>query len=113
MVPSDQAEVFGSIAEIRTAVLDGNSYYFLRLEGMETFYAINAAENPLAVILNVGDEVTILYDTGAESSILTGTAVTRAGDAPVSFTPEEETETPSSETASQPVEEYATDTPAA
>ena len=113
VVPSDQAEVFGSIAEIRTAVLDGNSYYFLRLEGMETFYAINAAENPLAVILNVGDEVTILYDTGAESSILTGTAVTRAGDAPVSFTPEEETETPSSETASQPVEEYATDTPAA
>ena len=45
-VPSDQEEISGAIAEIRTAVLDGNSYYFLRLEGQDTFYAVNAAENP-------------------------------------------------------------------
>ena len=56
-VPSDQEEISGAIAEIRTAVLDGNSYYFLRLEGQDTFYAVNAAENPLAVILNAGDQV--------------------------------------------------------
>ncbi len=34
--PSDQEEASGVVAEIRTAVLDGNSYYFLRLEGQET-----------------------------------------------------------------------------
>ena len=87
--PSDQEEVRGTIAEIRTAVLDGNSYYFLRLEGQDTFYAVNAAENPLTVILNVGDQVTISYTAGEGGSILTGTSVTRDGEAPVTFVPEE------------------------
>ena len=93
-VPSDQEEASGAIAEIRTAVLDGNSYYFLRLEGEGTFYAVNAAENPLAVILNVGDQVTISYTSGEGGSILSGTAVTRAGESPVTFTPEEGTAAP-------------------
>ena len=93
-VPSDQEEASGAIAEIRTAVLEGNSYYFLRLEGEGTFYAVNAAENPLAVILNVGDQVTISYTSGEGGSILTGTAVTRAGESPVTFTPEEGTAAP-------------------
>ena len=35
VTPSDQEEVTGAIAEIRTAVMDGNSYYFFRLEGDE------------------------------------------------------------------------------
>ena len=88
-VPSDQEEISGAIAEIRTAVLDGNSYYFLRLEGQDTFYAVNAAENPLAVILNAGDQVTIAYTAGEGGGILSGTSVARAGDTPVTFTPEE------------------------
>ena len=92
--PSDQEEVSGAVAEIRTAVLDGNSYYFLRLEGEDVFYAVNAAENPLAVILNVGDQVTVSYTAGEGSSILTGTSVTRAGESPVTFTPEEGTAAP-------------------
>ena len=88
--PSDQEEASGIVAEIRTAVLDGNSYYFLRLEGQEVFYAVNAAENPLAVILNAGDQVTITYTAGESGSILTGTSVTRAGETDVSFTVSEE-----------------------
>ena len=88
-VPSDQEEISGAIAEIRTAVLDGNSYYFLRLEGQDTFYAVNAAENPLAVILNAGDQVTIAYTAGEGGGILSGTSVARAGETPVTFTPEE------------------------
>ena len=93
--PSDQEEVSGAVAEIRTAVLDGNSYYFLRLEGEDVFYAVNAAENPLAVILNVGDQVTVSYTAGEGSSILTGTSVTRSGEPDVSFdVPEPETGTP-------------------
>ena len=70
-------------------MLDGNSYYFLRLEGQDTFYAVNAAENPLAVILNAGDQVTIAYTAGEGGGILSGTSVARAGETPVTFTPEE------------------------
>ena len=104
--PSDQEEVSGAIAEIRTAVLDGNSYYFLRLEGQDTFYAVNAAENPLAVILNAGDQVTIVYTAGEGGGILSGTSVTRAGETPVTFTPEEAPADAPAETG-QPAEDAA------
>ena len=105
-VPSDQEEICGAIAEIRTAVLDGNSYYFLRLEGQDTFYAVNAAENPLAVILNAGDQVTIAYTAGEGGGILSGTSVARAGETPVTFTPEEAPADAPAETG-QPAEDAA------
>ena len=105
-VPSDQEEISGAIAEIRTAVLDGNSYYFLRLEGQDTFYAVNAAENPLAVILNSGDQVTIAYTAGEGGGILSGTSVARAGETPVTFTPEEAPADAPAETG-QPAEDAA------
>ena len=105
-VPSDQEEISGAIAEIRTAVLDGNSYYFLRLEGQDTFYAVNAAENPLAVILNAGDQVTIAYTAGEGGGILSGTSVARAGEPPVTFIPEEAPADAPAETG-QPAEDAA------
>ena len=105
-VPSDQEEISGAIAEIRTAVLDGNSYYFLRLEGQDTFYAVNAAEYPLAVILNAGDQVTIAYTAGEGGGILSGTSVARAGETPVTFTPEEAPADAPAETG-QPAEDAA------
>ena len=105
-VPSDQEEISGAIAEIRTAVLDGNSYYFLRLEGQDPFYAVNAAENPLAVILNAGDQVTIAYTAGEGGGILSGTSVARAGETPVTFTPEEAPADAPAETG-QPAEDAA------
>ena len=105
-VPSDQEEISGAIAEIRTAVLDGNSYYFLRLEGQDTFYAVNAAENPLAVILNAGDQVIIAYTAGEGGGILSGTSVARAGETPVTFTPEEAPADAPAETG-QPAEDAA------
>ncbi|MDE7055183.1 MAG: CvpA family protein [Oscillospiraceae bacterium] len=66
--------VEGAIAEIRSAVLDGNSYYFIKLIGDGYFYSVSAAEQPLAVILNAGDQVAITYrpDTG---SILEGVSL--------------------------------------
>ena len=112
--PSDQEEANGVVAEIRTAVLDGNSYYFLRLEGQEVFYAVNAAENPLAVILNAGDQVTVTYTAGESGSILTGTSVTRAGETDVSFTvPEEDAAAPDETADAAPAQPDAETAPAA
>lgn len=72
--------VSGTIAEIRTAVMDGNSYYFLRLNGSDLFYSISATDYPLVVILNTGDRVEITHQVvdGANSSeILDGYSITR------------------------------------
>ena len=74
---TEHAEATGVLAEIRTAVMEGNSYYFLRLEGQDVFYTVNAADSPIAVILNVGDEVSIAYTPGEEGSILSGVSVER------------------------------------
>ncbi len=74
-----QTTASGVIEELLSAVLDGNTYYFIRLEGEEIFYSISAAENNVAVILKVGDTVTIEHASSAEglaSPILTGYTIT-------------------------------------
>ena len=74
-----QTQTSGTVAEIRTAVLEGNTYYFLRLEGEEVFYSVSAAQNREVVTLNVGDQVTIDHAAAQEensSSILDGYTLT-------------------------------------
>ena len=82
-----QTQVSGQVAEIRSAVLDGNTYYYLRLEGEEIFYALSAKDNPIAVILNPGDQVTITHAPldGEAAEILSGYTLTldRRGQTPV------------------------------
>ncbi|WP_300980753.1 CvpA family protein [Flavonifractor sp. An306] len=74
-----QTEATGVIADIRSAVMSGNSYYFIRLEGENTYYSLSAAQNPIAVILNVGDRVTIQHTApveGEDNAILDSSSVT-------------------------------------
>ena len=74
-----QTQVTGTVAEIRTAVLEGNSYYFLRLEGADVFFSISAVQNREVVTVNVGDTVTIEHEMPAEDmtgSILDGYTLT-------------------------------------
>ena len=77
-----QTQVSGTVAEIRSSVLEGNTYYFIRLEGDDVFYSISAAQNREVVTLNVGDLVTIDHAVAAEgnqSSILDGYSLTIFG----------------------------------
>lgn len=77
-VPQTTAE--GTVAEIRSAVLEGNTYYFVRLDGEEVFYSLSAAKNELAVILNVSDKVTIEHaEAQDDGSILDGYSLTIDG----------------------------------
>ena len=101
-LPKTQAS--GKVAEIRTAVLDGNTYYFLRLENETVFYAVSAAQNREAVTLNVGDTVTIDHAVPAEgeaSSILDGYALT-VNARMIGFADGSTAELPSSDTAAIP-----------
>ena len=91
-----QTQVIGIVAEIRSAVLEGNTYYFVRLEGEDVFYSISAAQNREVVTLNVGDLVTIDHAVAAEgsqSSILDGYSlaildVIGEADSPTDTTPQ-------------------------
>ena len=85
-----QTEAEGEVAEIRTAVIEGNSYYFIRLEGKEVFYSISAAQNRDVVTLNENDTVSIQFAVppeGSESSILDGYSLTITRRAPIPYVP--------------------------
>lgn len=60
----ETAEVRGNVAEIRSSVMDGDTWYFIRLENQEVYYLINGREYPIATILNAGDRVVITYEKG-------------------------------------------------
>lgn len=77
ITPSGQSQVTGAIAEIRSAVVEGNTWYYLRLQDGSVYYAISAADDKNAVILSVGDQVTITFAEG-EEKILSAYTVTAA-----------------------------------
>ena len=62
--PSTSSEITGEIAEIRSAVIDGNTVYYIRLTGGDSYYMISASSSEIAPILNVGDEVAIMAGSG-------------------------------------------------
>ena len=64
--PDDPAKevltAIGNIADIRTAVINGDSYYYIRLDSGASYFSIAAADQESVVILNVGDSVTVTYE---------------------------------------------------
>ena len=58
--------VSGTIADIRTAVMGGESYYYIKLDSNAAYFSIAASKDETVVILNKGDSVTVSYeDEGA------------------------------------------------
>lgn len=52
-------DVTGKITEIRTAVINGNSVYYIKLDSSKSFYSVKAADFEKIVTYNVNDTVTI------------------------------------------------------
>ena len=63
----------GTIADIRTAVMGGESYYYIKLDSNEAYFAIAASKDEGVVILNRGDSVTITYS--GEGSIINADSI--------------------------------------
>ncbi len=47
----------GSVTDIRTAVINGNSYYYLAIDSADAYFSIKADDAQEVIILNVGDTV--------------------------------------------------------
>lgn len=91
----DQSAVSGTVAEIRTAVLDGNTWYYVRLEGADTFYALAAKADQNVILLNVGDSISIQTTVGEEESgnIINALSISDGSEAEPTPAPEEVPET--------------------
>lgn len=55
----------GTIAEIRSAVIDGNTHYYVRMEHSLGYLDFNTAEVPRAVLLDKGDQIWYTYTLDA------------------------------------------------
>lgn len=61
----EEKQITGKLERIVPVVVGGNSHYYVMLEGADVIYDISAVDNPKAIMLSVGDEVTLLYTEGA------------------------------------------------
>ncbi len=52
----------GVISDIRTAVMGGESYYYIKLDSNASYFSIAASKDETVVILNKGDAVTVSYE---------------------------------------------------
>lgn len=60
---SEKITAEGVITDIRSAVLDGNTFYYIKLDKYDAYFSISAAKSDLAVILNKGDTVKLTVTT--------------------------------------------------
>ena len=54
------------VEAVRSAVIDGNTLFYLSFEGEEGWYTISAADCPEAAVLSPGDRVTVTFTPGEE-----------------------------------------------
>lgn len=57
----ENTSIEGNIIDIRTAVIDGTSYYYLKLDSSSNYYVVSAKKYEPVVLLNIGDAVNIEY----------------------------------------------------
>ena len=64
---SEGSETLSARVEaVRSAVIDGNTLFYLSFEGEEGWYTISAADCPEAAVLSPGDRVTVTFTPGEE-----------------------------------------------
>lgn len=60
-------EKSGIITDIRSAVIDGNSWYYIQIDSEKIYYTISAAEYKNVVTLNTGDEISIIFESSDDN----------------------------------------------
>ncbi len=67
-------KVKGTVTDIRTAVMNGDSVYFIELDDSGIYYSIKASDSENVVIMNIGDKITVSYEK-AEGKIIAAEAI--------------------------------------
>ena len=73
-VEKTEIEVTGVITDIRTAVVNGNSVYYIKLDSSDSYYSVKASDAESIVIANKGDNVTFKIKTN-EGSIIPASVI--------------------------------------
>ena len=63
-------EVSGTVAEIRSVVTGGETYFYIRLQEADAFYKVSVANAEKVVLLNVGSAATFTVAADADGAII-------------------------------------------
>lgn len=76
--PAQTTQIDGTIEEIRSAVIEGTTYYYIKVDASESYFKLSAAENDELVIMKAGDKVSIKYaaDADLNAKIVAATVIT-------------------------------------
>ena len=55
-----QNEISGTVADVKTAVIDGNTHVYIKLAGRDFYYIISVSNAPTAALVEAGDKVKLL-----------------------------------------------------
>lgn len=58
-----ETTVSGNVTDIRTAVINGESVYYIKLDSSEKYYSVKAADFENIVLVNNGDEITLTVNS--------------------------------------------------
>ncbi len=74
VVPNNS--VTGAVIDIRTAVIEGNSYYFFKVDSSDKTFMISVADNTEIVTYNIGDSITISYNA-SDATVITASSISK------------------------------------
>ena len=66
----DVLTISGRITKIAQAVVEGNSHYYLMVEGSQEIFDVSVAEYLDIIRYEVGDEITMEYQTGGKANVV-------------------------------------------
>lgn len=75
---TNETAVTGKITDIRTAVIDGNTNVFIKLDNHSYYYVVSVADNELAAVLSIGDKVEVTPSASEDGELRGAYNVKRA-----------------------------------
>ncbi len=72
----EKVTIEGTVTDIRSAVLDGNTFYYIKLDTNEAYFSISAKNSNIAIVLNKGDKVKITAEK-ADGAIIEALTLTK------------------------------------
>ncbi|MEA5050989.1 MAG: PASTA domain-containing protein [Oscillospiraceae bacterium] len=77
-----KTDVTGAITELRSAVVDGNSIYYVKLDSSDSYFSVSASVSEQIIIASVGDTAKISYVGDGSGAIIDAAAFEIVGFAP-------------------------------
>ncbi|MBE6717132.1 MAG: CvpA family protein [Ruminococcaceae bacterium] len=67
---SGLAQITGTVTDIRTTVVSGNTYFYIELDNSGVYYYVAADVADMVVLFNVGDTITVTIDEASEGQLV-------------------------------------------